>query len=134
MSYYYRGNLAVELERSKSATSRKKRTLIIKSAIPMKEKLLYLLFVCLIVSAVGFVGYRYVQIAEYNYQIQKTKKDIMAMQEQNAALQLKIDQMSSREEILRTAESQGMVLSPGSVRVISPDGVAPKRTVAKANY
>lgn len=134
MSYYYRGNLAVELEQSKSkTTTRKKRTVVIKSAIPMQEKLLYLLFVCIIVSALGFVGYRYVQISEYNYQIQTTKIEIKDMQEKNAALQLKVESKSSRDEIVRAAQDMGMVLSPGAVRVITPETIQPKKTVVKAN-
>lgn len=133
MSYYYRGNLAVELEKSKQTTTRKKRTVVIKSAISVQEKLLYLLFICIIVTAFGFVGYRYVQISEYNYQIQTTKMDIKTMKEQNAALQLKVDSMSSREEIAKAAQEMGMALAPGAVRVITPDGTQPKKTVAKAN-
>ncbi|MGC5325607.1 cell division protein FtsL [Brevibacillus sp. SYSU BS000544] len=134
MSYYYRGNLAVELDRQQEkTTAKKKRTVIIKSSIPMMEKLLYLFFVCMIVTAVGFVGYRYVQISEYNYQIQKAKRDIATLHEQNAALQLKVEQMSSRDRVVPMAESMGMVLSPGAVRVITPEGAAPQKSVAKAN-
>ncbi|MGD8190020.1 cell division protein FtsL [Brevibacillus ginsengisoli] len=135
MSYYYRGNLAVELEsKSKSkTTTRKKRTVVIKSAIPVQEKLLYILLVCLIVSAAGFVGYRYVQISELNYQIQATKIEIKDIQEKNAALQLKVDSMSSHDEVARGAQEMGMTFSPGAVRVISLDGSQSKKTVVQAN-
>jgi len=75
MSYYYRGNLAVELEQqSRSVKKTTKRTIRIKPTIPTGEKLLYLLFISLTVIGLGLVGVRYSQISQYNYDIQSVKK------------------------------------------------------------
>jgi cell division protein FtsL len=133
MSYYYRGNLAVELERSRSQ-QKTKRTIRIKSSIPTGEKLLYLFFISLLVIGVGFVGVRYSRISQYNYEIQSLKKEIRLMQEKNAVLQLQIDQMSNRDRIISEAEKMGMVSNPDAVHVIGQTkGAAVKTKSGQTN-
>jgi cell division protein FtsL len=132
MSYYYRGNLAVELEQSRSP-QKKKRTVTIKPSIPTGEKLLYLFFISLVVVGVGFVGVRYSQISQYNYEIQSVKKEIRLIQEKNAALQLQIEQMSNRDRIISEAEKMGMVSNPDAVRVIGQAKAADKQKSAQTN-
>ncbi|MDA5108762.1 MULTISPECIES: cell division protein FtsL [Brevibacillus] len=117
MSYYYRGNLAVELEKSRTVT-KTKRTIRIKPSIPTKEKLLYLLLISLIVAGVGLVGVRYSQISQYNYEIQRLKKEIKETKEQNAALLLQVEQLSNSDRILREAQKMGMVYNPEAVHLI----------------
>ncbi len=120
MSTFFRGNLAVELETSRAfAKRKKKRTVVVKSSIPTGEKLLYLLLISIVVACVGFVGVRYIEISQYNYQIQELRKQIGDMEEKNASLQLKIEQMSNRDRIYAEAEKMGMVPASGSVRVIA---------------
>lgn len=117
MSYYYRGNLAVEQEQTHPSVVKKRRTVVVKSAIPTGEKLLYLLMILMVVAGVAFVGLRYVEISQYNYLIQNTKAEIAELEEANAALQLEIDRMSSRERIRQEAEEMGMVPAE-TVRVV----------------
>ncbi len=121
MSYYYRGNLAVELESKKATYKKQQRKIKVKSSIPTGEKLLYLLFIILVVAGVGFIGSRYILLSQYNYQIQSIKMDIKAVNESNTLLQMKIEQMSSRDRILNEAGQMGMAPSKDSVRVISGD-------------
>ncbi|UFJ41917.1 septum formation initiator family protein [Brevibacillus humidisoli] len=117
MAYYYRGNLAVDVDKSRSSVVKKKKTIVIRSAIPTGEKLLYLFLIMVLVAGVGFVGLRYIQISEYNYQIQATKNEMARLQGENADLLLKIEQMSNRERIEQEAKAMGM--SPAeSVHVI----------------
>ncbi|GED70618.1 hypothetical protein BRE01_43200 [Brevibacillus reuszeri] len=119
MSYYYRGNLAVELEQqSRSVTKTTKRTIRIKPTIPTGEKLLYLLFISLTVVALGLVGVGYSQISQYNYEIQSTKKDNRIVTEKNTALQLQIEQLSNGNRILQEAERQGMTYNADAVHTI----------------
>ncbi|WP_312114034.1 cell division protein FtsL [Brevibacillus reuszeri] len=119
MSYYYRGNLAVELEQqSRSVTKTTKRTIRIKPTIPTGEKLLYLLFISLTVIALGLVGVGYSQISQYNYEIQSTKKDNRIVAEKNTALQLQIEQLSNGNRILQEAERQGMTYNADAVHTI----------------
>ncbi len=118
MSYYYRGNLAVELEQKSRTVTKTKRTIRIKPTIPTGEKLLYLLFISLTVIGLGLVGVRYSQISQYNYDIQSTKKENRLLGEKNAAVKLQIEQMSNRDRIQSEAERQGMVFNPDAVHVI----------------
>jgi len=107
MAYYYRGNLAVDVD--KSPRVKQKKTIVIRPSLPTGEKLLYLFMILLVVAGAGFVGLRYSQISEYNYQIEKTKQEMAALQEENAELMLRIEQMSSRERIEQQAKEMGMV-------------------------
>ncbi|WP_400163189.1 cell division protein FtsL [Brevibacillus sp. TJ4] len=128
MSYYYRGNLAVDIEREESSRSvtKVKRKIRFRQSIPTGEKLLYLLFISLTVAGLGFVGVRYSQISQYHYEIQSAKKENERLAEQNAALQLQIEQMSNRDRIQKEAERQGMVFNPAAVHVIGKtDKMAP---------
>ncbi|MFD2371062.1 cell division protein FtsL [Brevibacillus sp. GCM10020057] len=118
MSYYYRGNLAVELEQQSRTVTKTKRTIRIKPTIPTGEKLLYLLFISITVIGLGLVGVRYSQISQYNYDIQSMKKENRLLAEKNAAVKLQIEQMSNRDRIQSEAESQGMVFNPAAVHVI----------------
>ncbi|GIO06535.1 hypothetical protein J31TS6_25630 [Brevibacillus reuszeri] len=119
MSYYYRGNLAVELEQQpRSVTKTTKRTIRIKPTIPTGEKLLYLLFISLTVIGLGLVGVRYSQISQYNYDIQSTKKENRIVTEKNTALQLQIEQLSNGNRILQEAERQGMTYNANAVHTI----------------
>ncbi|MFY0545560.1 cell division protein FtsL [Brevibacillus sp. H7] len=132
MSYYYRGNLAVELEKNHSR-KKTKRTIKIKPSIPTGEKLLYLLFISIIVAGAGFVGVRYSEISQYNYEIQSLRKEIRINQEKNAALQLQIEQMSNRDRIVAEAEKMGMVSNPGSVHVIGQNDSTGKTKTGMTN-
>ncbi|MFP3389641.1 cell division protein FtsL [Brevibacillus sp. SIMBA_040] len=119
MSYYYRGNLAVELEQQpRSVTKTTKRTIRIKPTIPTGEKLLYLLFISLTVIGLGLVGVRYSQISQYNYDIQSTKKENRIVNEKNTSLQLQIEQLSNGNRILQEAERQGMTYNANAVHTI----------------
>ncbi|MED4752119.1 cell division protein FtsL [Brevibacillus choshinensis] len=118
MSYYYRGNLAVELEKKSRTVTKTKRTIRIKPTIPTGEKLLYLLFISLTVIGLGMVGVRYSQISQFNYDIQSTKKENRLLAEKNAAVKLQIEQMSNRDRIQSEAERQGMVFNPDAVHVL----------------
>ncbi|WP_409174663.1 cell division protein FtsL [Brevibacillus fortis] len=119
MSYYYRGNLAMELEQqSRSVTKTTKRTVRIKPTIPTGEKLLYLLFISLTVVGLGLVGVRYSQISQLNYEIQSTKHENRVTTEKNATLKLQIEQMTNRDRLQKEAEKQGMVYDPAAVHTI----------------
>ncbi|EJL31030.1 cell division protein FtsL [Brevibacillus sp. BC25] len=119
MSYYYRGNLAMELEQqSKSVTKTTKRTVRIKPTIPTGEKLLYLLFISLTVVGLGLVGVRYSQISQLNYEIQSTKHENRVTTENNATMKLQIEQMTNRDRLQKEAEKQGMVYNPAAVHTI----------------
>jgi len=118
MSYYHRGNLAVELKKQSRTVTKTKRTIRIKPTIPTGEKLLYLFFISITVIGLGLVGVRYSQISQYNYDIQSMKKENRLLAEKNAVVKLQIEQLSNRDRIQSEAERQGMVFNPDAVHVI----------------
>ncbi|GAA4715534.1 cell division protein FtsL [Brevibacillus fulvus] len=119
MSYYYRGNLAVDIEQRRPA-GKTRRTLKIKSAIPTSEKLLYLFLISVLVFGVSYVGVRYVQISEYNYEIQQLKQQVKKIQDKNTTLQLQVENMSNRERVY--AEAQSMNMAPANAESIKVVG------------
>lgn len=122
----------MEVEQRRSVT-KTKRTIKVRSGIPTGEKLLYLFLVTVVVVGASFVGLRYVQISEYNYQIQTTKKEIRVSQEKSAELQQKIDQMSTRDRIYTEAAVMGMTTTNSdAVKVIGGAQTA-KKTTTKTN-
>jgi cell division protein FtsL len=126
MGYYYRGNLAVDIENSRSVI-KKKRTVKIRPTIPTGEKLLYLFMITLVVAGAVIVGLRYVQMSEYNYQIQNLKQEIRKNQEKNAALQLQIDRMSNRDRIYSEAATMMMTTTKSdSIKVVGSQQPAAK--------
>ncbi|MGE5702331.1 MAG: cell division protein FtsL [Clostridia bacterium] len=133
MSYYYRGNLAVELEPKRNTYQKQQRRIKVRSPLPTKEKLLYLFFITVLVAGVGFIGHRYILISQYNYQIQDLKREITTLQDENASMQLKIEQMSNRERIYYAAQQMGMTSVPDSVHVIGESKPTPKAPVRSAS-
>ncbi|MEJ8544592.1 cell division protein FtsL [Brevibacillus borstelensis] len=129
MSYYYRGNLAVELENSPGSGTKKKtkRTVRIKPSIPTKEKLMYLFFITLVVVGVVLVGVRYSQISQYNYEIQRMKKEIRINKDKNTSLELLIEQLSNRDRIIMEAERMGMVYNPEAAHMVGQSKKAAKK-------
>lgn len=118
MSYYTRGNLAVDIDR-RSTAKNKKRTVKIKSAIPTGEKLFYLFLIVMVVVVTGFIGIRYVQISKYNHEIQALKSEIVSIKEESGTIQMKIEQMSNRDRITHEAERLGMVqMQAGAIRIV----------------
>ncbi len=93
---------------------RKEKT-IIKHAIPVKEKLLYLFIVisCVAISCV-IIG-RYSDIAESNYRVQTLKHEMKVMQEDNNYLRLQVAEKSSPERILSAAQKMGMVRNEDNI-------------------
>ncbi|WP_255298412.1 cell division protein FtsL [Brevibacillus dissolubilis] len=109
----------MDLKQQPLPPAQRKRKRVVKTTqgVPTGEKLMYLGLILLLVAMAGFVGLRYLQISQYNYQIQSLNKQITKMQGQNEALQLKIDQMSTRDRIVAEATRQGMLPSE-NVKVI----------------
>ncbi len=125
--------MEVEQKQSTYKTTKTKRTLKTKPSIPAMEKLLYLFVVLVLVLGVGFVGTRYVQISQYNHEIQKAKMEIANAQETNASLQLKIEEMSSRSRIEAVAAELGMQQQNEAVHVVGSEKPNKKTEAKKSN-
>lgn len=127
----------MEMERKKNIkTTTTKRTIITRGSIPAVEKLLYLLIIMALVVGVGFVGKRYVEIAQYNHEIQQEKIKIAEVKENNETLQRKIKEMSSPERVQVVAAELGMTYEPKNVHTIGSSSKKEsdtKQTAKKTN-
>ncbi len=105
-----RGNLAVAIQpKEKSRVRVREEKITIFRGVPRDEKILYLLLVILMMSMLGFYLSQSTYIAELNYELQQTEKEITRIQEQTEALKQQIAMSSSPERILKHAEKIGMI-------------------------
>jgi cell division protein FtsL len=116
MAYY--GNLALRPERvqeekkvqpASSRTTQKAKPPQ-QRAIPIGEKLLYLLTIGLVVFVAGFIIFRYAQIYQINGEIQATKKNYEQIIEQNKEQQREVERLNDPNRIKDMAINElGMV-------------------------
>jgi len=91
-----------------------------KEGIQVKEKLIYLVSTIIFVVIGSLIIANYTAIAEYNYQIQQTNKNIKRIEEEKNKLQLKIAELSSPRRIIDFAQNQlGMQMDETRVTIIS---------------
>nr|WP_239565221.1 cell division protein FtsL [Brevibacillus fulvus] len=81
---------------------------------------MYLFLISVLVFGVSYVGVRYVQISEYNYEIQQLKQQVKKIQDKNTTLQLQVENMSNRERVY--AEAQSMNMAPANAESIKVVG------------
>ncbi|MEI7026742.1 cell division protein FtsL [Paenibacillus sp. y28] len=112
MPAYIHGSLAVE-ERTtqpKRGTAKETiRTVYRRKAIPVQEKLLYLLTVIACVLVAGAIIFRYAQIYEMNSRITSMEEDIKMLQMENNRLKLEIGRRNSPEQLQKEAAKYGLV-------------------------
>ncbi len=89
-------------------------------SLTLREKLFYIAMIVMFVIVSSSIIYRYSLISQYNYEIQKTNHHIAQMEESNRTLQIKIDELSSRDRIVQIAKNDlGMVENEASVKILS---------------
>lgn len=125
MSRSYYGNLALkpqETREPKPLPRPKKKKVTIHYALPLKEKLAYLLLLGAMVIVAGLILSRYALIAEENYQIEKIKQEITDIQKENELLRLQIAESSSPDRILKIAKEMGLTKQDGNVATVKIAG------------
>ena len=108
MKYY--GNLALQPERAgESAQQRGAVRKTRRRALPVGEKLLYMLTVALLVAVAGVVIYRYAEIYQMNRTIQELKLEHDKMMTQVKELQREVDRLKDPSRIAEEASRQGFI-------------------------
>jgi cell division protein FtsL len=125
------GSLALE-ERPGPQSNKKQRVTYRKRAMPMQEKMLYLMTVILCVVAAGAIIWRFAQIYEMNNRIAQIEREIKVLQVENNKLKLEIGKQSSPERLQEAAHSLGLVPNDKSVNQIVQTKPAGKRETAAA--
>jgi cell division protein FtsL len=121
MSRIIYGNLAVKpvLRQMQPVQKKgKKKKIVVKHGLPLKEKLTYLFLVVVFVAVSGILLSRYSYIAEVNYNIQEVKNRMIEVQKEIDLLQIQHAELSSPERILKKAEELGLTQHAGSVKTV----------------
>lgn len=123
MAAYIHGNLAVEERTSKKVRVREKRRVVYRpKALPMQEKLLYLLTMVICVVLAGLIIWRYAQIYEVNTKIQKIENQIEMLQNENKKLKLEVNRLQDPKRLIEKAKELGLRPSnENEIREISRD-------------
>ena len=108
MKYY--GNLALQPERAGEKARQKggvRKTR--RRALPVGEKLLYMLTVVLLVAVAGVVIYRYAEIYQLNRTIQELKVEHDRMTTQVKELQREVERLKDPSRIAEEASRLGFI-------------------------
>lgn len=91
-----------------------------RQSLTLREKLFYIAMIVMFVVVSSTIIYRYSLISQYNYEIQKTSHHIEQLEESNRTLQIKVDELSSRDRIVQIAKNDlGMIENEASVKILS---------------
>ncbi|WP_202076970.1 cell division protein FtsL [Caldalkalibacillus salinus] len=83
------------------------------------EKVLYLLTVIIVVTVSSLLLMRSATISQLSYDIQTLEREVVNIEDQNAALSLEVAELSSPERIERIArEEWGLSLTESTVRIL----------------
>src|SRR5690606_27705802 len=80
-----------------------------RRALPVGEKLLYMLTVALLVAVAGVVIYRYAEIYQLNRTIQELKVEHERMMTQVKELQREVERLKDPSRIAEEASRQGFI-------------------------
>ncbi|MEB3100637.1 cell division protein FtsL [Ferviditalea candida] len=126
MAAYIHGNLAVEERTGKKVRVREKRSVVYRSkALPLQEKLLYLLTMVVCVVLAGLIIWRYAQIYEVNTKIQKIENQIETLQNENKKLKLEVNRLQDPKRLIEKAKELGLRPSnENEIKGISDSNIA----------
>lgn len=119
MRPYNQGNLATKIRQEAEKTAQKKRVTTVRYGISGSEKVMYFFTVVALVTVSSFLVARYADISHYNYETIKLKTEIKKLNEQNADMSAKIDELSKPERIRTIAEKMGLTRQDDTVRVFN---------------
>ena len=109
---YSRGNLAVQPKRRPQVEERYRettKTVVRKSNLPGREKLLYLLTIVFCVAVAMFLMGRYADIDKLNRDIQQKAAATQTLQKEILVMEVAIEELSSWERIEKEAFAHGLV-------------------------
>lgn len=122
---YSRGNLAIQERQNETVKPapryREKTKVVVKrTAIPMREKLLYLLTVIVFVAVAAGLIWRYVHIYDLNKQAQQADRAITETHKQISVY--KMEKQMLEQQIVEKAERMGYVRADDANAIHIPSG------------
>lgn len=89
-----------------------------KIKISKFEKFLYTLAILLIISSPIVIVFTKSTLAEINYEVEKMKKEIKSQEKENESLEMKINELTSLENIQKVIKDEGLVYDNDKIKNI----------------
>ena len=97
-----------------------KKKKVVKKKVKMGkfEKLLYVFTVILLLSCPFVIVFSQATLSKINYEVEKSKKEIVAQEKKNESLTMKINELASLDKIQDVADSQGLSYNKDNIKNI----------------
>lgn len=82
------------------------------------EKLLYVFTILLVLSCPLMIVFSQATLSKINYEVEKTKKKIVAQEKKNESLTMKINELASLDKIQEVADSEGLSYNNDNIKII----------------
>lgn len=89
-----------------------------KIKISKFEKFLYTLAIILMISSPVVIVFTKSTLAEINYEVEKMKKEIKSQEKENESLEMKINELTSLENIQKVIKDEGLVYDNDKIKNI----------------
>ncbi len=98
-----------------------KKRKVVKKKVKMGkfEKLLYVFTVILLLSCPFVIVFSQATLSKINYEVEKSKKQIVAQEKKNESLTMKINELASLDKIQDVADSQGLSYNNDNIKTIN---------------
>jgi cell division protein FtsL len=123
---YQYGNVAIQYQNEKKKRpeirrqqSQQPKMAPARQGISPGEKLLYILFILIVVAVLSVLLTRYATISQLNYEAQYLEKESIKIEERNSTLQLEVASLSAPDRIIAIAQEEGMTLNKSTVKILS---------------
>lgn len=123
---YQYGNVAAQYQNEKKKRPEIRRqqrqqpkTTPVRQGISPGEKLMYILFILIVVAVLSVLLTRYATISQLNYEAQYLERESVKIEERNSTLQLEVASLSAPDRIIAIAQEEGMTLNKSTVKILS---------------
>lgn len=89
-----------------------------KIKISKFEKFFYTLAILLVISSPVVIVFTKSTLAEINYEVEKMKKEIKSQEKENESLEMKINELTSLENIQKVIKDEGLVYDNDKIKNI----------------
>ena len=98
-----------------------KKRKVVKKKVKMGkfEKLLYVFTLILLLSCPFVIVFSQATLSKINYEVEKSKKEIVAQEKKNESLTMKINELASLDKIQEVADSEGLSYNNDNIKTIN---------------
>ncbi len=83
------------------------------------EKLLYIIVVCIVLFSPVAIVFSKATLSKLNIEVERLKKQVDNQESRNQSLSMKVNELSSLENIQMIAENMGLRYNNDNIRIIS---------------